>query len=104
MGVALDETMRNLARSSSVPPLGILFDYNQLAMVDPGISMPAAGSFVAFLVDRFGAAKLMELYAQTNGVNSYAGVASGIEKVYGMPATDIESAWRARVAMNASQK
>lgn len=104
MGVPLDEAMKNIVRSSSLPPLANLFEYNQLAMIDPSISMPTAGSFVAFLVDRFGVAKLMELYGLTNGMNSFAGTAASIEKVYGMPAADIETAWRARVVMNASQK
>jgi hypothetical protein len=103
-GEPIEDAMVILARTASVPKLKNLFDYNLFAMLDPGISMPAAGAFVAFLVDRFGAAKLMELYAAVNGMNSYEGVASGLEKVYGLPAADIEAAWMARLSMNAARK
>jgi hypothetical protein len=103
-GVSIEDAMTNLSRIGSVPPLKNLFDYNLYAMLNPDISMPASGSFVAFLVDRFTAAKLMELYTAVNGMNSYEGTATGLEKVYGLPAADIEAAWMARVAMDASRK
>jgi hypothetical protein len=103
-GVPIEETVANLSRTGSVPHLKNLFDYNLFSMLDPAASMPASGAFVAFLVDRFGVAKLMELYTAANGVNSYEGTAAALEKVYGLPADDIEAAWMARLSMSAARK
>lgn len=102
-GKPIDDAMRVLVRASSVPPLRNLFDYNLFSALDAGISIPSSASLVGFLVDRFGTQKLIELYAAVNGMNSYDAVAIALEKVYGVPAKEIEFAWRARTTLRASQ-
>jgi len=94
-GRPLDDCVRDLVSAGMLPRLTSLFDYNTLAMADPNITMPAAGSFIKFLLQRWGPGKLMELYAATNGVNSYDAVASAVEQVYGMKLEDVEAAWHA---------
>jgi hypothetical protein len=102
-GVPVEEAMRKLVRAKNFPPLRNLLDYNLFMSLDPAISMPCAASFIGFLVDRFGAPKLLELYAAVNGANSYDAVAIAINKVYGIPLSEIETAWRSRQTLRASQ-
>ena len=102
-GVPVEEAMRKLVRAKNFPPLQNLLDYNLFMSLDPAISMPCAASFIGFLVDRFGAPKLLELYAAVNGMNSYDAVAIAVNKVYGIPLSEIETAWRGRETLRASQ-
>jgi hypothetical protein len=53
------------------------------------------------LVDRFGIDKLMEFYGAINGMNSYDAVAMATNKVYGIPLSEIETAWRNRQMLRA---
>ncbi len=102
-GVTVEEAMKRVVRANVMPPLRSLFEYNLFMSLDPAISMPTAASFVGFLVDRFGADKLMELYAAANGMTAYDAVAQATEKVYGIPLNEIEAAWQTRQKMRASQ-
>ncbi len=102
-GVTVEDAMKRLVQLNAVPPLRNLFDYNLFMDVDPAISMPCAASFVGFLVDRFGKEKLIEFYAASNGTNSYDAVALAINKVYEIPLSEIEAAWRSRQTMRASK-
>lgn len=102
-GAPVEESMKKLVRANLVPPLRSLFEYNLFMSVEPQISMPAAASYVGFLVDRFGVDKLMELYKEANGMTAYDGVAQATEKVYGIPLSEIEAAWLARQKLRASQ-
>ena len=50
-----------------------------------------------------GAPKLLELYAAVNGMNSYEAVAMAANKVFGMPFSELETAWRSRETLRASR-
>jgi hypothetical protein len=80
--------------SGNLPNLRQLTDYNTFAPMDPGLSFPAAASFIGFIVDRWGVDKLLELYEVANGVNSYGAFDQAFEKVYGGKAADAEEWWR----------
>jgi len=56
-----------------------------------------------FLADRFGKEKLMEFFAAANGMNSYDAVATAANKVYGIPLSELETAWRNRQTLRASK-
>ncbi|HEX5132523.1 MAG TPA: hypothetical protein VFX92_08555 [Candidatus Krumholzibacteria bacterium] len=103
-GVPLDQQMRTIVRARKVPDLRSVLDYNALAMQDPNITFPATASFIGFIVDRWGTAKLLELYKETNGVNSYDVFAVAFEKVYGIPLAEVETAWKERLAATYSGK
>lgn len=103
-GVPVAEAMKTLVNADLMPPLKTLFDYNVFATVDPRISMPCAASFVGFLVDRFGMEQLMALFAAANGMNSYDAVAMAVNKTYGIPLAELETAWRNRETLRASKK
>jgi len=100
-GVPVEEAMKRLVRANAFPPLKNLLDYNLFAVLEPQISMPCAASFVGFLVDRFGIDKLMEFYGAINGMNSYDAVAMATNEVYGIPLSEIETAWRNRQMLRA---
>ncbi|HXV14131.1 MAG TPA: hypothetical protein VEC56_07985 [Candidatus Krumholzibacteria bacterium] len=102
-GLPVEEAMKKLVRANLVPPLRSMFEYNLFMSIEPPISMPAAASYVGFLVDRFGVEKLMELYKAANGMTAYEGVAQATEKVYGIPLSEIEAAWLTRQRLRASQ-
>jgi hypothetical protein len=102
-GETVDESVTKLVRGNVVPTLQTLLDYNQFMRLDPVLSFPASASFVAFLADRFGTKKLMDLYREANGLNSYETLAAAFEKVYEIPITEVETAWRKRIALRATQ-
>ena len=102
-GVPVEEAMKQLVRANQFPPLRNLFEYNLFMSLDGRISIPCSASFVGFLVDRFGVDKLMELYAASNGMNSYDAMAMAVNKVYEIPLSEIETAWRNREILRAKQ-
>jgi hypothetical protein len=102
-GEPIDQAIKKLVQANVVPTLQMLLDYNQFSRLEPEISYPASTSFVAFLVDRFGTEKLMALYKEANGLNSYESLALAFEKVYQIPLSEVETAWRKRIALLAKQ-
>jgi hypothetical protein len=96
-GRPLGDVVGEIVRARQLPDLPHLLDYNLMAMGDPNVIMPAAASFVGFIVDRWGTAKLIELYTAINGVNSYSAFAQAFEKVYGVPLVDVQNAWGSRL-------
>ena len=96
-GRPLGDVMGEIVRARAVPRLRELVDYNLLTMGDPNVTMPAAASFIGFIVDRWGTGKLIDLYAATNGVNSYDVFALAFEKVYKVKLAEVETAWKDRL-------
>jgi len=80
-------------RTGNLASLADLTNYNDFALLDPGISFPSIASFVGFLAERWGPKKLMEYYRELNGVNSFVAFAPATEKVYGLPLKDIADMW-----------
>ena len=103
-GRPLGDVMAENVRARRVPDLRHLIDYNLLAMEDPNVTLPAAASFVGFIVDRWGTPRLIELYAATNGVNSYDVFAAAFENIYKVPALEVETAWRDRLRAQYARK
>jgi hypothetical protein len=97
-GVWFDKPVNELAAyylaHNALPPVSDLIDYNKFAMLDPTISWPVAASFVTFIVDRWGTERLIELYKEVAGYNSYELFARAFEKVYGIPCQDVEEQWQ----------
>ena len=71
-----------------------LSNYNEFTRLDPSAAISSAASFVRFIVDRWGAAKLLEFYGKINGVNSYEPFSQGFEAVYGVTVAEVEDSWR----------
>jgi hypothetical protein len=60
--------------------------------------MPAAASFIGFLVDVWGPERLLELYKAPTGQTSYAPFARAFKKVYGTPCEEVEKEWHSALA------
>lgn len=75
----------------TVQQLTNLDDFNYLSTSK---SIPAAASFIGFIVDRFGTEKLLELYKAIPEHGPYAAFARGFEEVYGTPCEEVERQWR----------
>jgi hypothetical protein len=89
----IDELAAFYLGRGALPSIEKMLNYNQFAMLDPTISWPAAASFVAFIVDRWGTERLIELYKEIAGFNSYEIFSHAFEKVYGIPCQDVEEQW-----------
>jgi hypothetical protein len=93
-GEPIVQVAARLQAAGQLVPLSDLTTYSNFQIIEPSISFPSMAAFIAFVVDKYGADKLMELYTETNGVNSYTGFAPRFEKVYGVPAEEVEKAFR----------
>ncbi len=93
-GVPLDEAVGRVVKAGALPSIGQLVEYSKMASLDPDAAFPAAASFVSFIVERWGTAKFIGLYAAANGVNSYSDFATAFESVYKVPLAEVEAAWR----------
>jgi len=98
LGRPLDDALGDVVRANALPGVAQLVDYNTWARLDPSVSLPSAGAFVWFIVDRFGASKLMELYRAASGINGYPPFAAAFEQTCGVPLADFEVAWHQRLA------
>ena len=103
-GVPLDDLLRSIVRSNRGINLVTMFDTNLFMQADIAVSLPMSGAFVKFIVERWGPAKLIELYRSTNGMNSYPAVAKGFEAVYGLPMQDADEAWQIWMRTNYGKK
>ena len=61
---------------------------------DPAIMIPAAASFVGYLIEIGGPAKFLELHTQTAVDMGYGRFADVFESVYGKTLERTEDAWR----------
>jgi hypothetical protein len=90
----LDAQLSRLVKANKTTPFAKLFEYNEFALQDPSIGMPMAAAFVKFVVEKWGAEKLMDFYRAVNGLNNYTAVSKAFESVYGMPMNEAEDAFR----------
>jgi hypothetical protein len=81
-----------------LPPMKALVNSASRRGIDANIWIPTAASFVGYLVNRWGAEQLVELYRTPIGRDSYESFAKAFEKVYGMTCEDAEEQWHAALA------
>jgi len=93
-GSPVNEYAARLLELEALPSIESLIDYNRLAAMDANQSMPAAASFVSYIIERWGTEKFIELHRAIAGVNSYSLFETAFEKVYGVPCGDVEQQWR----------
>jgi hypothetical protein len=79
--------------AGALPSVADLIDYNRFASIRSHLSIPAAASFVDYIVSRWGTEKLIELYTAIAGFNSYDPFSTAFKKVYGQPCEDVEQQW-----------
>jgi hypothetical protein len=88
---------RHLA-AGDLPTLEEMFEQDKRVQLDYRLWMPAAASFIGFLVDVWGPERLLELYKAPTGQTSYAPFARAFEKVYGTPCEEVEKEWHSALA------
>ncbi len=92
-GYPVDKVAAYRLATGELPPLSTLTSYNEFAQLNAGLTIPAMASFTGFIIKRWGPQKLLEFFGKVNGFNSWNGFEQAFEKVYGVPCTDVESAW-----------
>ena len=106
-GTPVNEVAAALLSRGQLPKVSELTNYSEFSLLDYNLSIPAAASFIKYIVDGWGVERLMELYRVASGANSYAGFASAFNKVYGIPCEDVEEQWRLslnKIAVDAAKK
>ncbi len=93
-GTPVHEVAADLLSRGQLPRIADLTTYSDFALMDYNQSVPAAASFIKFIVDGWGVERLMELYRTASGANSYAAFAAAFNKVYETPCEDVEEQWR----------
>jgi hypothetical protein len=84
--------------NGSLPTIKQLTNYDEFNFISTNESIPAAASFIGFIVDRWGAKRLLELYRTVPAFDSYDTFARVFEQVYGVPCADAEEQWRQALA------
>lgn len=93
-GQPIPKVAAHLLSLNRLPPMELLTSYGSFVDIPVTVSMPAAAGFITYLVDNWGAQKLMELYEAIDGANNYPAFASGFQRVYGVSVADVEKQWR----------
>lgn len=92
-GRPVDELAAGLLSAGNLPTLIELTHFDHFDVVGAGLGIPAAASFVGFIVDRWGTERLLELYKTASATDSHKAFSSAFEKVYGIPSSEVEKQW-----------
>jgi hypothetical protein len=93
-GVPVHIGAADLLRRGLLPSVAKLTTYNDFAMMKADVSIPAAASWVGFIVERWGPERFVELHRKISGANSYGLFAQGFERTYRVKCEDAEEQWR----------
>lgn len=86
--------MRKLLRDGRTIPLDSLLDTQAYMSADPEVADLMSGSFVRFLIDRYGLEQFVHLYQQTHDLN----LRRQLTLVYGQSIDEMEAEWLEAVA------
>lgn len=93
-GSALHDLARQFKQQGRSVPLAAIVETASWRSHDPNVVYPMSGSFMRWLIDRYGLDRLRALYARGAGPNEPAdGVRSSFATVYGMSLEQLEAAW-----------
>jgi hypothetical protein len=79
--------------NGNLPSIDALVNYGKFVSIDANYSIPAAASFVGYIIQRFGMEKFIDFHKVVNGANSYASFTQAFEREYGVPCEQVESEW-----------
>ncbi|MDH3196720.1 MAG: hypothetical protein OEO21_00615 [Candidatus Krumholzibacteria bacterium] len=77
-----------------LPTLQELTNQSAVVRIESVRAVPAAASFVGFLIGRWGVPHLLALFREANGVTDYGRLAAAFESVYGVSLDGAEASWR----------
>jgi hypothetical protein len=65
------------------------------AITDDNTSYPEAGSFVEFLIEQYGMARVKSFFASSTRDDPRSTIATKFQQAFGVSITDADAAWRA---------
>jgi len=77
-----------------LPPIQSVINPFAMRQLDPDLAIPAAATFVGFLVEFSGPQRYLDLHAAANNIRSQEEFDKAFEKVYGHTLGEAEAAWR----------
>lgn len=89
-GSPLDLCARQMIISGQMPSLNALIDNGQWGKLESDITYPASGSFLLYLIERFGSGPIKQLFN-----TSSRDFPNRFKETTGFTLEDIESAWKA---------
>lgn len=84
---------KNLLRQGSLAELVDLIDNTSYRTIDPNITYPVSGSFVKYLIDKYGVASLLNFIKISNWNDSNQKVFNDFESIFGLSLNDAWSNW-----------
>ena len=95
-GTPLHDLVRQFRQQGRFRPLADLVETASFRNGDANVSYPESGSFMRWLIDRYGLERVRALYARAAGPSeSAAGVRASFAAVCGVSLDELEAAWLA---------
>lgn len=95
-GTPLHDLARQFRQQGRLVPLALLLETASWRTQDPNVAYPESGSFVRWLLDEHGLARVRDLYGRGVGPNEpAAGARASFAAVYGQSLETLEQAWLA---------
>lgn len=80
--------------NGNLPAIPSLVNYGKYVAIESNYSLPAAASFIGYIIEQWGMEKFIRFHKDANGVNSYPGFTQAFERTYGVPCEEAEMQWR----------
>lgn len=93
--VPLHACARALLAAGTLPALQDILETNAFRTVDPDVTYPTAGSFVAYLIEQYSLPAVMQLFPGSSWNDAAAVTAARFEQLFGTPLASAEQDWRA---------
>jgi hypothetical protein len=84
---------RTFRSNGTLIPLSRLLETNGFRTFDPNITYPQSGSFVRYLVDRFGLNPIRQIFGSLRPTDSASVVAQAVIKAFGKDISALEAEW-----------
>jgi hypothetical protein len=92
-GKPVDELAADLLAAGDLPTVIELTHFDHFDVIGARRAIPAAASFVGFIVERWGTERLIELYKTVPASDSHEAFSRAFERVYGVPRSEVEEQW-----------
>lgn len=94
-GTAVHDLARTFRQTNRLIPLGQLIDTNAFRRVDANVTYPQAGSFMRWLIDTHGLARVKMLFARGSPLDPPASSRAAFLDVFGLTLEEAEQHWLA---------
>lgn len=80
--------------TQQLPALFRTINQDRFRAAEAAIVVPGWGSFVTFLIDRYGMDKLLRLYRETDGIDEAGPFSARFKSIYGIDFQELDRTWR----------